>query len=118
AEEDLDFTNGTFTVKGTDRTFGIKEAAFAAWTAHNLPDGMEPGLEATYVYDPPNFSWPGGAHACITEVDTDTGAVKILRYVSVDDCGTIINPQIVEGQVHGGVAQGIAEALFEGAQYD
>jgi len=118
AEEDLEFANGSFTVKGTDRSFGIKEAAFAAWTAHNLPDGMEPGLEATYVYDPPNFSWPGGAHACVTEVDTQTGAVKILRYVSVDDCGTVINPQIVEGQVHGGVAQGIAEALFEGAQYD
>ncbi|MFN8109436.1 MAG: molybdopterin cofactor-binding domain-containing protein [Thermoleophilia bacterium] len=118
AEEDLEYSGGTFTVRGTDKTMHVKEAAFAAWTAHNLPDGMEPGLEATYVYDPPNFSWPGGAHACVTEVDTQTGRVKIRRYLAVDDCGVRINPQIVDGQVHGGVAQGIAEALFEGAQYD
>jgi aerobic carbon-monoxide dehydrogenase large subunit len=118
AEEDLEFADGTFTVTGTDRSMGIKETAFAAWTAHDLPDGMEPGLEATYTYDPPNFSWPGGAHACVVEVDTETGFVRILRYIAVDDCGTVINPQVVAGQVHGGLAQGIAEALFEGAQYD
>ncbi|MDH3724751.1 MAG: molybdopterin-dependent oxidoreductase, partial [Thermoleophilia bacterium] len=118
SEEDLEYDGGTFTVAGTDKTMHVKEAAFAAWTAHNLPDDMEPGLEATYTYDPPNFSWPGGAHACVVEVDTETGAVEILRYVTVDDCGTVVNPDVVEGQIHGGVTQGIAEAIFEGAQYD
>lgn len=118
AEEDLEYDTGTFTVAGTDKTMHVKEAAFAAWTAHDLPDGMEPGLEATYTYDPPNFSWPGGAHACIVEVDTETGATEILRYVAVDDCGVVVNPQVVEGQAHGGVAQGIAEAMYEGATYD
>ena len=118
AEEDLDFAGGDFTVKGTDKSANIKGLGFAAWSAHDLPDGMEPGLTATHLYDPPNFSWPNGAHACVTEVDTETGAVKILRYVAVDDCGVQINPNIVEGQVHGGVAQGIAEALYEEAIYD
>jgi carbon-monoxide dehydrogenase large subunit len=118
AEEDLDFEGGNFTVRGTDRSANIKALAFAAWTAHDLPDGMEPGLTATHLYDPPNFSWPNGAHACVVEVDTQTGSVDILRYVAVDDCGVVINPLVVEGQVHGGVAQGIAEALFEEAAYD
>jgi carbon-monoxide dehydrogenase large subunit len=79
---------------------------------------MEPGLEATYVYDPPNFSWPAGAHAAIVEVDTQTGKVDLLRYVAVDDVGSVINPTIVEGQIHGGLAQGVAQALFEEAVYD
>ena len=79
---------------------------------------MEPGLTATHLYDPPNFSWPNGAHACVLEVDTETGAIDLLRYIAVDDCGVRINPMVVEGQVHGGVAQGIAEALFEEATYD
>jgi carbon-monoxide dehydrogenase large subunit len=96
----------------------VIEAAFAAWTAHDLPDGMEPGLEATYVYDPPNFSWPSGAHIAVVEVDTETGAADLVRYVAVDDVGTVINPTIVEGQVHGGIAQGVAQALFEEAVYD
>src|SRR5581483_7999598 len=96
----------------------VQEAAFAAWTAHNLPDGMEPGLEATYVYDPPNFSWPSGAHAAIVEVDTETGAVELERYVAVDDVGVVVNPTIVDGHVHGGLAQGVAQALYEEALYD
>jgi len=96
----------------------LKEVAFAAWTAHNLPEGMEPGLEETYVYDPPNFSWPGGAHVAVVEVDTETGAVELLRYIAVDDVGTVINPMIVEGQIHGGLAQGVAQALYEEAIYD
>ena len=79
---------------------------------------MEPGLEATYVYDPPNFSWPAGAHVAIVEVDTETGAVELLRYIAVDDVGTVINPIIVEGQIHGGLAQGVAQALYEEAIYD
>ena len=85
---------------------------------HGLPEGFEPNLEATAVFDPPNFTWPGGTHVCVVEVDTETGEIEIVRYVAVDDCGVVINPMIVEGQVHGGVAQGIAEALYEEAIYD
>jgi carbon-monoxide dehydrogenase large subunit len=118
ADEDLEFAGGEFTIKGTSRSVGIKALAFSAWTAHDLPDGMEPGLRSTHLYDPPNFSWPNGAHCCVVQVDLDTGAVDILRYIAVDDCGVQLNPMLVQGQVHGGVAQGIAEALFEEALYD
>ena len=79
---------------------------------------MEPGLEETAVYDPPNFSWPGGAHAAVVEVDTETGDARLVRYVAVDDCGTVVNPLIVDGQIHGGVTQGIATALYEEGLYD
>ena len=103
---------------GPEASLTLKEIAFAAWTAHNLPEGLEPGLEATYVYDPPNFSWPSGAHVAIVEVDTETGAVELLRYIAVDDVGTVVNPTIVEGQIHGGLAQGVAQALYEEAIYD
>jgi aerobic carbon-monoxide dehydrogenase large subunit len=92
------------TLHGPESSMTIKEAAFVAWTAHNLPPGMEPGLEASYVYDPPNFSWPGGAHVAIVEVDTETGNVELKRYVAVDDVGTVVNPTIVNGQIHGGLA--------------
>jgi carbon-monoxide dehydrogenase large subunit len=119
AEEDLPFENGRFQVRGApDRAKTIPEVAFSAWTAHNLPEGTEPGLEATYVFDPPNFTFPAGAHVCVLEVDTETGEIEIIRYVAVDDVGTVINPAILDGQVHGGVAQGIAEALYEEAVYD
>jgi carbon-monoxide dehydrogenase large subunit len=119
AEEDLDFAGGTFSVKGTpDKTMPLAAIAFAAFTAHDLPDGIEPNLEASCTYDPPNFSWPFGTHMCVVEVDTETGAVDMQRYVAVDDCGVQVNPLIVEGQVHGGVVQGVAQALFEEAVYD
>lgn len=118
AAEDLEYANGTFTVQGTDRSMTVTDAAFGAWTAHNLPDGMEPGLEETAVYDPPNFSWPGGCHIAVVEVDTDTGDTRLVRYIAVDDVGNVINPTIVDGQVHGGIAQGAAQALFEEAVYD
>ena len=119
SEDDLEFADGTFTVKGSpDRTMGIQAAAFAAHSAHNLPDGMEPGLEETAVFDPPNFSWPAGAHAAVVEVDTETGDTRLVRYVAVDDVGTPVNPQIIDGQVHGGITQGIAAALFEEGAYD
>ncbi|HET9724644.1 MAG TPA: molybdopterin cofactor-binding domain-containing protein [Actinomycetota bacterium] len=119
AEDDLEFANGTYSVKGApDRARTIADLAASAWHAHAIPDGFEPNLEATAVFDPPNFTWPGGAHICVSEVDTETGAAEILRYVAVDDCGTVINPMIVEGQLHGGIAQGIAEALYEEAIYD
>ncbi len=117
--EDLEFENGSFSVRGVPaKAKPIQEVAFAAWTAHSLPEGEEPSLEATYVYDPPNFTFPFGSHICVVEVDTETGKVDIVRYVAVDDCGNVINPMIVDGQVHGGVAQGIAQALYEEAVYD
>ena len=118
AEDDLEYAGGRFAVKGTDRGMTVTEAAFAAWTAHNLPDGMEPGLTETAVYDPPNFSWPGGCHVAVVEVDTETGDSRLTRYVAVDEVGTVINPMVVDGQVHGGIAQGAAAALYEEAVYD
>jgi carbon-monoxide dehydrogenase large subunit len=119
SEDDLEFENGTFAVKGSpDRNMTIQAAAFAAHAAHDLPDGMEPGLEETAVYDPPNFSWPAGAHAAVVEVDTETGDTRLIRYVAVDDVGSPVNPQIIDGQVHGGLTQGIAAALYEEGAYD
>ncbi len=119
AEEDLEFEQGSFTVRGSpDHSMPLAAVAFEAFTAHDLPDGMEPNLEAQVTYDPPNFSWPFGTHICVVEVDEETGAVEVLKYVAVDDCGNQINPLIVEGQVHGGVIQGLAQALFEEAVYD
>ena len=114
--EQVEHVRGVF--QGPESSLTLKEVAFAAWTAHNLPEGVEPGLEATYVYDPPNFSWPSGAHVAIVEVDTETGAVELLRYIAVDDVGTVVNPTIVEGQIQGGIAQGVAQALYEDAIYD
>jgi carbon-monoxide dehydrogenase large subunit len=119
AAEDLDYAGGTFTVKGSpDRTMAIGAVAFEAFTAHNLPDGLEPNLEASSHWDPPNFTFPFGTHICVVEVDEETGKVDVLKYVAVDDCGTQINPLIIEGQVHGGIVQGAAQALFEEAIYD
>ncbi|TMB45492.1 MAG: xanthine dehydrogenase family protein molybdopterin-binding subunit [Chloroflexi bacterium] len=118
ADEDVVFEGGRFYVKGSpDRAKTMGEIAFAAHR-DNLPPGMEHGLEATTYYDPPDLSWPFGAHVCVVEVDPETGAVKLQRYVAVDDCGNVINPMIVEGQVHGGVVQGIGQALFEEVLYD
>ena len=117
--DDLDYEAGTFTVKGSpDKEMTVKGAAWAAFAAHNLPDGMEPTLEATATYDPPNFSWPGGAHAAVVEIDTETGDARLIRYVAIDDIGTVVNPLIADGQVHGGITQGIAAALYEEAIYD
>jgi carbon-monoxide dehydrogenase large subunit len=119
APDDLEFADGTFTVKGSpDKEATLASVAFGAWAAHDLPDGMEPGLEATAVYDPPNFSWPAGAHAAVVEVDTETGDTRLVRYVAVDDVGTVVNPTIVDGQVHGGITQGISTALYEEGLYD
>jgi carbon-monoxide dehydrogenase large subunit len=115
-EAQVEHARGVFS--SSEGSLTLKEVAFAAWTAHNLPEGLEPGLEETYVYDPPNFSWPSGAHVAIVEVDTETGAVELLRYIAVDDVGTVVNPIIVEGQIHGGLAQGVAQALYEEAIYD
>jgi carbon-monoxide dehydrogenase large subunit len=118
-EDDLEFVGGSFSVKGSpDKTMPLAAIAFEAFTAHNLPDGLEPNLEAQVTYDPPNFSWPFGTHICVVEVDTETGDVDVLTYVAVDDCGNQVNPLIVDGQVHGGVVQGLAQALYEEAVFD
>ncbi len=117
--DDLEFDAGTFSVKGSPGSaVSMGEVAFATFMAHNLPDGVEPSLDSDAVYDPENFSFPHGTHLCAVDVDTETGQVTIRKYVCVDDVGVPINPLIVEGQVHGGLAQGIAQALFEEAVYD
>jgi len=119
APEDLEFTDGAFRVRGTPGSAKtLADCALDVFAAHNLPDGVEPSLDADAVYDPQNFSFPHGTHLCAAEVDTETGQVRLRRYVAVDDVGRVVNPMIVEGQVHGGVAQGIAQALFEEAVYD
>lgn len=117
-EDDLEFTNGAFTVRGTDQSTGLGEIAFAAFSAHNMPDGVEPNLDSEATFDPVNFSYPHGTHLAAMEVDTETGQVTVLKYVCVDDIGVVVNPMLVEGQVHGGLAQGIAQALYEEAVYD
>jgi len=117
--DDLEWTPGRFSVRGDpDKGITIAEIALATFAAHNLPDGVEPSIDADATYDPDNFSFPHGTHLCATEVDTETGFVKIRSYVAVDDIGTVVNPMIVDGQVHGGLAQGIAQALYEEAVYD
>ncbi|MFI6506676.1 xanthine dehydrogenase family protein molybdopterin-binding subunit [Streptosporangium sp. NPDC050855] len=116
--DDVEFADGTFTVRGTGVGKTIQELALATFAAHDLPEGFEPALDADATFDPDNFSFPHGTHLCAAEVDTETGAVRIRAYVAVDDVGSVVNPLIVEGQVHGGIAQGVAQALFEEAVHD
>ncbi|HSR66614.1 MAG TPA: molybdopterin cofactor-binding domain-containing protein [Acidobacteriota bacterium] len=119
AVEDVEFRDGSFMVRGSpDQAQPLAAIAGAAHMAHNLPDGMEPGLRATTFYDPKNFTFPFGAHLAVVEIDPDTGQTQVLRYLAVDDVGEVINPLIVDGQLHGGIAQGIGQALFEDAVYD
>jgi carbon-monoxide dehydrogenase large subunit len=119
APEDLEYQDGNFSVKGSsEKKMALGQVAFEAFTAHNLPDGMEPTLEATTTWDPPNFTFPFGTHIAVVEIDEDTGDVKLVKYVAVDDVGNQINPMIVEGQIEGGIAQGVGQALFEEAIYD
>lgn len=119
AEDDIEFEGGRFSVAGSpDQSVTIQDVAGAAYLANDLPDGMEPVLSESHFFDPPNFTWPYGTHVCVAEVDTETGAVTIPKYVAVDDCGPVVNPAIVDGQLHGGIAQGIAQALYEEAVYD
>jgi carbon-monoxide dehydrogenase large subunit len=118
AEDDLDFGSGRFTVRGTDRSTSIQEIALGVFFAHDYPEGIEPGLDSDATFDPENFSFPHGTHLCAAEVDTETGRVSLRSYVCVDDVGIVVNPLIVEGQVHGGLAQGIAQALYEEAVHD
>ncbi|WP_298749406.1 xanthine dehydrogenase family protein molybdopterin-binding subunit [uncultured Serinicoccus sp.] len=119
--DDLEFSDGKFTVKGAgadQEGVGLAGLALAVFAAHDLPDGMEPSLDADATFDPVNFSFPHGTHLCAMEVDTETGATTMRSYVCVDDIGNVVNPLIVEGQVHGGLVQGIAQALWEEAVYD
>ncbi len=115
--ESVRFAGGKFSVGG-GKEISIQEIALATFAAHNLPDGVEPSLDSDATYDPDNFSYPHGTHLCAAEVDTETGMVKIRTYVAVDDVGKVVNPLIVDGQVHGGIAQGIGQALYEEAVYD
>jgi carbon-monoxide dehydrogenase large subunit len=117
-EQDLVFEKGAWSVKGApgkSKSWG--DVALMAYLAHNIPQGMEPGLEATSFYDPTNFTFPFGAHVAVVEIDADTGGVKLLKYVAVDDVGRVINPMIVDGMVHGGIAQGVGQALWEHGVY-
>ncbi len=117
--EDMEYADGKFFVKGSsDKSKTIQDVALMANVAWDLPEGMEAGLEASTFYDPPNFVFPYGSHLAVVEVDTETGHVELIKYTALDDCGPQINPVIVEGQVHGGVVQGIGQALWEEAVYD
>jgi aerobic carbon-monoxide dehydrogenase large subunit len=119
AQEDIEFEGGRFSVAGSpNRNVTIRNVAAAAYLADNLPEGMEPLLNENYTFDPPNYTWPYGTHICVAEVDTETGMVTVPKYAAVDDCGPVVNPAIVDGQLHGGIAQGIAQALYEEAVYD
>lgn len=116
--EEVDLLDGVFSAPGTNETLEFGEVSLAAYLAHNLPEGIEPGLTERTFYDPENFTFPAGCHICEVEIDRATGVTRIVKFVAVDDFGTVINPMIVEGQVHGGLAQGIGQALLEESVYD
>jgi carbon-monoxide dehydrogenase large subunit len=116
--DDIEFAGGTFKVRGTDNGKSMAEVVWECFVCHDLPEGVEPSLDSDATYDPVDFSFPHGTHLCAAEVDTETGAVRVRSYVSVDDVGVIMNPLIVAGQLHGGIVQGIAQALWEEAVYD
>jgi carbon-monoxide dehydrogenase large subunit len=118
-DADIDFANGEFSVKGTDKKIPFGTVALTAYVPHNYPlDKLEPGLNETAFYDPTNFTFPAGTYICEVEIDPQTGVTKVDKFTAVDDFGTIINPMIVEGQVHGGLVQGIGQALMENCVYD
>jgi len=116
--DDLEFAEGKWTVKGTDKSVGFGDVSLTAYVPHNYPEGLEPGLDFNAFYDPANFTYPFGAHVAIVEIDKETGEVKLKRFIAVDDVGNVINPMIVDGQIHGGLAQGIGQAMHEGTVYD
>lgn len=119
APEDIEVADGAFRVKGTpSKAMTLAEIATEAYIPGDLPEGMEAGLDELSFYDPDNFVWPFGAHACVVDVDVETGAVEIVRWIAVDDCGPAINPRLIEGQVHGGAAHAIGQALYEQIAYD
>jgi len=116
--EKIEFDVGKLTVKGDSRSLNYMDVVGAAYLARKLPPGVEPGLEATRFFEPSKFTFPFGTHICVVEVDRETGEPKITKYVAVDDCGNVINPLLVEGQVHGGIVQGVAQAMYEEVVYD
>ena len=118
SENDIEISGWRSQVAGTDKKLGWHEVCLGAYTAHNLPDGMEPGLKEGAFYDPTNFTFPAGCYICEVESIRQPAMSEIVQFVAADDFGKIINPMIVEGQVHGGIAQGIGQALLEGASYD
>ena len=116
--DDLEYSNGAWTVKGTDKSIAFGDVALTAYVPHDYPEGVEPGLDFSSFYDPANFTYPFGAHIAVVEVDAETGKVDLKRFIACDDVGNVINPMIVDGQIHGGIAQGVGQALFEGTVYD
>ncbi|MDQ6842621.1 MAG: molybdopterin-dependent oxidoreductase, partial [Actinomycetota bacterium] len=119
APEDIEVRDGSFSVRGSpDKGMTLADVAGVAYLGIELPEGLEPGLEETSFYDPENFVFPFGAHACILDVDAETGKVKVVRWVAVDDCGNAVNPMLIDGQVHGGVVHAIGQALYERVHYD
>jgi len=119
ADTDIEFENGEFKVAGTDRKVPFAQVSLAAYVPHNYPlDKLEPGLNENAFYDPTNFTYPAGTYVCEVEVDPETGRTQVVQFVAVDDFGNIVNPMIVEGQVHGGLAQGLGQAMLEGCAYD
>ena len=118
AEQDLEFAEGKWTVKGTDKSISFGDVSLTAYVPHDYPEGVEPGLDFSSFYDPANFTYPFGTHIAIVEVDKDTGKVDLKRFIACDDVGNVINPMIVDGQIQGGVAQGVGQALLEGVVYD
>lgn len=118
AEGDLEYAEGKWTVKGTDKSISFGDVSLTAYVPHDYPEGVEPGLDFSSFYDPTNFTYPFGAHIAVVEVDADTGKVDLKRFVACDDVGNVMNPMIVDGQIHGGVVQGIGQALLEEVIYD
>jgi aerobic carbon-monoxide dehydrogenase large subunit len=117
--DDVELVEGSIQVKGAPgKSLTFAQVAREAYNGVKLPEGMEPGLQFTRVFDPPNFTFPFGTHVAVVDVDMDTGKIKLVKYVSVDDCGNVVNPALVDGQVQGGVAQGTAQALWEEITYD
>ena len=116
--DDIEFADGKFTVKGTDKALTFGDIALTAYVPHVYPANLEPGLDFSSFYDPTNFTYPFGCHIAVVEVDKETGATKLKRFIAVDDVGNVINPMIVDGQIHGGLAQGIGQALLEGIEFD
>ena len=116
--DDLEFADGKWTVKGSDKSVAFGDVSLTAYVPHNYPEGLEPGMDFSSFYDPANFTYPFGAYIAMVEVDKETGKVELKRFVAVDDVGNVINPMIVDGQIHGGLAQGIGQALLEGTIYD
>ncbi len=118
AEGDLEYAGGKWTVKGTDKSIAFGDVALTAYVPHDYPEGLEPGMDFSSFYDPANFTYPFGTHIAVVEVDADTGKVQLKRFVAVDDVGNVMNPMIVDGQIHGGVAQGVGQALLEEVVFD